>query len=263
MPVRYRSRTLTRLAGLGLATTGVALALAGPAYAIANGTPVPEGRYGFSVKLTMTDIPRPDGTHYDSACSGALLAPRWIITAGHCFHDVYRNPVSGPVPYATTATIGRTDLADTDTGHVVNVVSVVQSPTTDIALATLDRPIFDVAPVRLSTRAPVVGEVLRMTGYGATNSTDPVPSTRLLTGQFTVSSVAAGTVGVTGRAPAPDTSACPYDSGGPYFRERPHAPPLLVSVESGGPDCPHALEETTSRVDDIAGWIEQTVRAGY
>lgn len=26
-------------------------------------------------------------------------------TAGHCFHDVNRVPVSGPVPYATTATL--------------------------------------------------------------------------------------------------------------------------------------------------------------
>jgi len=48
------------------------------------------------VKLTMTHIPRPDGTFYDSACSAALISPSWIITAGHCFHDVNRNPVSGP-----------------------------------------------------------------------------------------------------------------------------------------------------------------------
>ncbi|MET8311267.1 hypothetical protein [Micromonospora sp. NPDC005173] len=31
-----------------------------------------------------------------------------------------------------------------------------------------------------------------------------------------------------------------------------------MSVESGGPSCPHSQNETTSRVDDIADWINQT-----
>ncbi|PZS36762.1 MAG: hypothetical protein DLM59_00390 [Pseudonocardiales bacterium] len=28
---------------------------------------------------------RPDGSHYNSACSAALITPQWIITAAHCF----------------------------------------------------------------------------------------------------------------------------------------------------------------------------------
>src|SRR5437879_5757 len=106
-----------RLLGLVTAIAAIGLGPASPAQAIANGTPVPEGHYRFSVKLTMTDIPRPDGSHYNSACSAALISARWIITAGHCFHDVYRNPVSGVVPYTTTATVGRADVSS-PTGHV-------------------------------------------------------------------------------------------------------------------------------------------------
>ena len=71
---------------------------ANPAAAVADGTPAVPGQYPFAVKLTMTHIPRPDGTYYDSACSAALISPTWIITAGHCFHDVNRIPVSGPFP---------------------------------------------------------------------------------------------------------------------------------------------------------------------
>jgi secreted trypsin-like serine protease len=245
------------LAALVLAALAAVLGGAPDARAVAHGTPVPEGQYLFAAKLTMTNIPRPDGSHYDSACSAALIAPRWIITAGHCFHDVNRVRVSGPTPYATTATVGRTDLSDT-TGEVVAVVWVEQSPTgADFALGELAQPVLDVAPLALSTQPPAVGDVLRLTGWGATSSANPVPATHLRTGQVQVSSVAAGTVGVHGYAPSADTSACLYDSGAPYFAEQPV--PRLVSVESTGPDCPHPLEETTARTDNQYLWITQQI----
>jgi hypothetical protein len=273
-------RVTLRVAMLAVVSGVALLATASPALAVANGTPVPEGQYRFAVKLTMTDIPRPDGTTYDSACSAALISSRWIITAGHCFHDVDRNPVSGLVPYSTTATVGRANLADPQgrpaasgaggrrvaikrpdlVGDVANVVWVQQSPSTDIAVAELDRPIIGIAPLGLSTQAPTDGEILRLTGFGAQDSVDPVPGTQLMTGQVQVSSVTSSTVGVHGYAPSPSTSACLYDSGAPYFLERPHHAPVLVGVESTGPDCPHDQEETTSRVDDIATWIQRITR---
>ncbi len=254
-----RTLSIATVVGSLVAVAGLALAFAWPANAVANGTPVPEGRYRFSVKLTMTDIPRPDGSHYNSACSAALVAPRWIITAGHCFHDVNRNRVGGPVPYPTTATVGTADLTS-GRGRVRNVVWVEQAPgTTDIALARLDRPVYDVTPIEVSTRTPKVDDVLRITGFGATDSVDPVPSTRLRTGQVKVTSVTETVVGVRGFRPLPTTSACLYDSGAPYFRERDHHVPLLVAVETDGPDCPHDQEETTARVDTVATWIRHTI----
>ncbi|HEX5993505.1 MAG TPA: trypsin-like serine protease [Jiangellales bacterium] len=229
----------------------------GTANAIANGTPVPEGQYSFSAKLTMTDIPRPGGTFSDSACSGALIAPQWIITAGHCFHDINGRPVSGPTPYATTATIGRADLSSTS-GYVVSVVEVRQAPRGDIALGRLASPITDIAPLSLTTSAPRAGDILRVTGWGATSSVDPVPATHLMTGQVRATRVTGQSVMVVGHAPAPDTSACLYDSGAPYFSESATGSVALVSIESDGPACPHSQEETTSRVDRIADWIRET-----
>jgi hypothetical protein len=238
---------------LALVVTGSA-----PAFAIADGTPVAEGQYRFAVKLRMTDIPRPDGTHYDSGCSGALIAPQWIITAGHCFHDVNRRPVSGPVPYRTTATIGRTDDADTD-GHVIDVVVDYQSPKNDIAIAKLASPVRDVVPLVPRTSAPTQDEVLRITGWGALSDVNPAPATHLQTGQVKVAEISATIVGVHGYLPKPTTSGCLYDSGAPYFVEPKGGLPRLVSVESDGPSCPHDQIETTSRVDKIVPWILSTI----
>ncbi len=266
MRPRNTMTTVIGLAAAGVAAAAFSIGVATSANAVANGETVPEGQYRFATKLTMTGIPRVDGSFYDSACSAALIAPRWVITAGHCFHDAARNPVSGeiradgPVPYASvTATLGRADL-DGTTGHVVDVVEAYQSPTNDIAIAKLAEPVRDIAPLRLPRSRPKVGDIVRITGWGSLQNVDPVPSTLLQTGQMKITSVTDTTVGVVGYLPSPDTSACLYDSGAPYFSEPKHGAPVLVGVESDGPDCPHAQEETTARVDVVTSWIAETMR---
>jgi secreted trypsin-like serine protease len=238
---------------------GLLVVLAAPAtaYALANGTPVPDGQYAFSTRLAMTNIPRADGTRYNSVCSGALIAPQWIITAGHCFHDVNGNRVSGAVPYATTATVGRADL-NTTTGYVVDVVEVRQASRGDVALAKLATAITNIAPLPVSATTPKTGTIVRMTGWGATSSVNPTPVTHLQTGQFKITRVTSSSALVVGYGPAANTSACVYDSGAPYFRENANGSLALVSVESDGPACPHSQNETTSRVDRLAVWIGQT-----
>jgi hypothetical protein len=101
----------------------------------------------------------------------------------------------------------------------VDVVEVRQASRYDVALAKLATPITDIAPLPVSTSTPKTGTILRMTGWGATSSVDPTPTTRLQTGQFEITRVAGTDVKVVGYAPAPDTSACLYDSGAPYFTE--------------------------------------------
>lgn len=238
------------------ATTGVLAAV--PANAVADGQPAAPGTYPFAVKLTATDIPRPDGTHYNSACSGALVAPSWIITAGHCFHDVNRVPVSGPPDYPTTATLNTVNLADPG-GETRDVVDVRQSPVNDIALAKLSAPVTDVTALVVRPTAPVLGEQLELAGWGATSDVDPVPGTVLNVGQVAVGEVDADTIGVHGVSPSPYTSACLYDSGAPYFQPIGTTAGLLVSVESTGPDCPHDQLETTARADVVVQWIYQQI----
>jgi secreted trypsin-like serine protease len=232
-----------------------------PAAAIADGEQVPKGRYGFSVKLTMTGIPTADGGRRNSACSGALVASRWVITAGHCFRDANNVRVEYPVADLTTATIGRTDLTDTSRGHELTVVAVRQSPTADVSLAQLAQPVRDVRPIRLGSTPPEIGTVVRVTGYGSTTSTNPAPVTWLRTGQLSVVSLSDSVTGLHGYAPAADTTPCPYDSGGPYFVERKHKRPALVAVVSNGPSCPHTSTENGARTDNITDWIRGVITA--
>lgn len=251
---RWRGVLLTTVAALGLSVAAI-----GPAFAVANGEPVAEGQYRFSVKLTMPDITRPDGSHYSSACSAALIAPQWIISAGHCFHDGARNPISGPVRYPVVATLGTADV-NSGNGQNVDVLEVQQAPDRDIAVARLARPVSGVPWLRLNEREPKPGDTVRIAGWGwtAEEGTEPAPSTTLWTGKFTISSVTGTIVGVKGLSPESTTSSCPWDSGAPYFTYR-NGRAYLVSVENTGPDCPHDQEETTARVDTLRSWILDTI----
>ncbi|WP_410667167.1 S1 family peptidase [Amycolatopsis sp. cmx-4-68] len=247
-----RLRAVLAAAVLTITTAPAALAAPG----IANGSDVPPGQFGFVAKLAMTKIPRPDGSTYSSYCTGALVAPGWILTTGHCFHDAQRNRVAGKTPYPTTVTLGLTDEA-VESGVARRVTEVLQAKENDVALARLDSPVTVVPPMTLNRTAPKVGQHLTLAGWGSLNSTNPAPAVRMQQGTVTVAKVDATTLGVRGESPETTTSACTYDSGAPYFL--PEGPTgRLVALESTGPDCPHAGIETTSRADVIAAWVAKS-----
>ncbi|MEV6905782.1 trypsin-like serine protease [Amycolatopsis sp. NPDC051071] len=244
-----RLRALLAAAVLTITTAPAALA----APDVAHGSDVPSGQFGFVAKIAMTKIPRPDGSAYSSYCTGALIAPGWVVTTGHCFHDAQRNRVAGKTPYPTTVTLGLVDEA-TESGVARRVTEVLQAKGNDVALLRLDTPVSTVAPMTVNRVAPTVGQQVTLAGWGSLTGTNPTPATRMQHGTVHVATVAPTTVGVRGATPQITTSACTYDSGAPYFVPEGKGG-QLVSLETTGPGCPHAAIETASRTDVTADWI--------
>ncbi|MFI1796470.1 S1 family peptidase [Streptomyces sp. NPDC020379] len=214
--------------------------------------------FAFTAKLDI-------GSQIDGqrSCSAALVAPQWLVTAASCFAD---NPAqslkvpAGAPKLKTTATIGRSDLTR-ETGSVADVVELVPRDDRDLVMAKLAAPVAGVAPASLGFNAPVNGEDLWVTGYGRTKD-EWVPD-RLHYAKFTVGAVKDATVGLVGKSDG--AAVCQGDTGGPAFRNM-NGRFELVGINSrswqGG--CFGADEKETrtgaidTRVDDIAGWIQQT-----
>jgi secreted trypsin-like serine protease len=215
----------------------------------------------FNAKLTSQDIPVKGGGVRTGACSGALIAPKWVLTAGHCFHDVDDKRISGPPQYTMTVTIGK--LKDSDPGgHTVQVVDVRQSPVNDLAVVRLSEAVDGITPLALAQTPPAMGQQLQFAGWGSLSATVLGPSDHLKRGQFTVSAIdqytlQAQPVGVR----TVENGPCPEDSGAPFFVSPDDRTGQLIAIVNTGPPCPQPGAEIIARVDVVFDWIQQQITA--
>lgn len=213
----------------------------------------------FNAKLSTVDVPVAGGGVRRGGCSGSLIAPQWIVTAGHCFHDLDDVRVSGPPPYTMMVTVGKLKVGDPG-GSTTQVVDVRQSPVNDLAVAKLSAPVTDVVPLTLADAPPPIGQQLQFAGWGLVSATAVVPADRLKRGVFTVAKIAPAfleAVPVVERTV--ENSPCPEDSGSPFFTSADDRTGVLFAVVSTGPACPLPGAEIVSRVDVQSDWIrEQT-----
>ncbi|MBE1874200.1 trypsin-like serine protease [Myceligenerans pegani] len=195
----------------------------------------------------------------EKACTGALVAPQWVLTAASCFTTDGSDEVrTGAAPANTTATIGRADLSTSD-GYVRDVDRIVPHPDHDVALARLTLGV-DVVPWNLTDSSVVDGESLALSGYGRTETVwapDEVQVAGLVAGGISDSSFEVS-------APAESTAAaCDGDAGAPVTRSVDGAVEvvgvLVGSVENGCLEAPSDADRTGQvvRADVLAAWVER------
>lgn len=175
---RVRSRALLALAGglallapraqVGAAPAADAPAAASPAPNIIGGTTTTVGQYPTVVGLEVGSF----------LCTGTLIAPTWVLTAGHCVDPaVVLLASQDAVTMGTRVHFNTVDMV-ADAGTVVEASATFKDPlfdssrlgSNDIGLIQLATPVTDVAPspINLNALMAPVGTIATIVGFGLT-----------------------------------------------------------------------------------------------
>jgi secreted trypsin-like serine protease len=199
-------------------------------------------------------------------CTGALIAPTWVVTAAHCVFD--RAPAAVSLRAGSNDSEQGGEVAQ-PAEVVVNPAFDTRHPAGDVALLRLAAPL-QAAPVALAANA-APGTPTRILGWGQTCPNvgcGPVPTvlqqldTHLVPGAKCTAAFD-GTTELCTDNPGGTAGACFGDSGGPQVvRDGDHW--LLVGVTSrpgnDDPVCATAPSIYTSVVA-YAPWIAEKTKA--
>jgi hypothetical protein len=106
-------------------------------------------------------------------CSGALIAPSLVLTAGHCVQDPIEGFYTGHgrstrhLDARPPSTMVRHEVASAEGHPSYRNANACPNPTFDVGLVQLARPIDSIQPIALGRSAPSIDETCETIGFGA------------------------------------------------------------------------------------------------
>lgn len=205
-------------------------------------------------------------------CSGTVVAPNLVLTAGHCAEDMQSGVVNAASGYRIMT--GNVDWAAPETERQVSGVTRVlacpcfdrHTAVGDVALLQLSTP--TTAPAVTIASSPHGGTAALLAGWGKTYSNQDSPIERLQWARTVVQSPAwcereaspfspASNV-CTIDPPARQTGACEGDSGGPLLVAEPSVAGGMVQIgvaSHGYNECATNSPSVFTRVDAVSAWV--------
>lgn len=216
-----------------------------------------------------------------ASCSGTVVAPSLVLTAGHCAENVQTGLVNPHGGYYVVT--GQVDLAATQPGQVSRVIGVIPYPgferrhdPGDAALLVLEKPVA--APpmplVKVGQRHLYgAGTTATITGWGLTSTIHPRVSKRLRYASTVVQPAGWCKRHIRPFFPRWEICAidsahfaaggCFGDSGGPLMVPRPATGEMVEAgiVAFGNVRCSPRYPSVYTRVEALSGWLRSWIAA--